>query len=1270
MDFYQIRERKAKDEEKNEVIVIYPSFKVCRSKDLMVRGKSFYAIWDEAKGLWSTDEYDVPRLVDEDLRQYMNEQQNTREGSFRIRTLSDFSSKAWLEFQSYMRSMSDALTTLDEKLTFSNTQVKKEDYVSKRLPYPLEPGSFDSWDEIVGTLYSEEEREKIEWAIGAIVSGDAKEIQKFLVFYGEAGSGKSTILSIIQQLFEGYYTTFEAKALTSSNNAFSTEVFRDNPLVALQHDGDLSRIEDNSKFNSVVSHETMSMNEKYKPGYSDKVNAFLFMATNRPVKITDAKSGIIRRLIDVRPSGKKIKTKRYFHLMSQIGFELGAIASHCLEIYQSLGKNYYQNYRPFEMILQTDVFFNFIEDRYHVFKEQDGTTLSQSYEMYKTYCDDSNVEFRLPKYKFREELKNYFRTFSSISRIGSENKQARNVYSGFIVDKFSPALPPQKEEHPNSLVLDQEVSIFDKEYAGCPAQYATSNETPFNKWSKVTTTLSDIDTAKVHYVKVPENHIVIDFDLKGDDGEKSLEKNLEAASLWPNTYAEYSKSGKGVHLHYLFNGDVETLSRLYSEEIEVKVFTGNSALRRRLTKCNNRPVVTINSGLPLKGEKMINFDAVKSEKGLRELIKRNLRKEIHPGTKPSVDFIHKILDDAVKSGLKFDVTDMRPEVLAFANNSTNQADYCVKLVAKMIFKSEEPSEPDINYKSDELVFFDVEIFPNLFVVCWKVDGGKKVYMINPTAKEVEPLLSMMLVGFNCRRYDNHILYAAYMGYTIPQLYELSQRIISGSKNCMFGEAYNLSYTDIYDFSSKKQSLKKFEIELGLHHQELGLPWDQPVPEELWPKVAEYCGVDVDATEATFHARKQDYEARLILAKLSGLTPNDTTNAHTARIIFGNDKHPQDKFVYTDLSEMFPGYKFEMGKSSYRGEDPSEGGRVFSKPHVYGNVAVLDVRSMHPSSIVALNLFGPYTKRFKDLLDVRLHIKDDDYAAAMLLFEGKLEEFLQNEDDAEGLARALKIAINSVYGLTSAKFDNPFKDPRNVDNIVAKRGALFMIDLQKAVEEKGFDVVHIKTDSIKIADATPEIIDFVMALGRRYGYDFEHEDTYDKFCLLNDAVYVARVKEKDGSLGKWTATGTQLIQPYVFKSLFSKEPIEFKDMCETKSVTTALYLDMNESLPEGEHDYHFVGKVGSFCPTKPGAGGGLLCRIDKTGEKYHSATGAKGYRWLESESVKSLSKEGDIDISFYRSLIDATIKDISKFADFEWFVSEEPYDKYMNQIIPF
>jgi hypothetical protein len=289
-----------------------------------------------------------------------------------------------------------------------------------------------------------------------------------------------------------------------------------------------------------------------------------------------------------------------------------------------------------------------------------------------------------------------------------------------------------------------------------------------------------------------------------------------------------------------------------------------------------------------------------------------------------------------------------------------------------------------------------------------------------------------------------------------------------------------------------------------------------------------------------------------------------------------------------------------------------------------------------------------------------------------MLDGRLAKYLTDESTAKDLAQALKIAINSVYGLTSANFDNPFRDIRNKNNIVALRGALFMRTLQDEVQQRGFTVCHIKTDSIKIPNATPEIIQFCMDFANGYGYTFEHEATYEKMCLVNDAVYIAKYATGKNA-GKWTATGTQFAVPYVFKTLFSKEPIEFRDMCEAKSVATALYLDMNENLPEDEHDYIFIGKVGNFCPIKPGCGGADLVReaADADGNvKYDSVTGAKGYRWLEAEMVKTLGKEADIDRSYYDELVDAAIygkgkgkerkPGISDFGDFEQFVSDDPY----------
>ena len=1379
IDFMKISTRQIK----KGVTEIFPKFVLKKSSDLMIRGGDFYAVWNEDTGLWSTDEEDVINMVDAALYEYTKKQEEHADDELNTKYMWDSNSGSIDAWHKYcQKQMRDNYHPLDEKIIFGDTKTNKKDYASRTLSYPLRECNISGYEKLMSTLYSPGERKKIEWAIGAVIEGDSKHIQKFMVLYGSAGTGKSTVLNIIQQLFEGYYSVFDAKALGSANNSFALEAFKANPLIAIQHDGDLSKIEDNTRLNSLVSHELMTVNEKFKSTYANKFNAFLFMGTNKPVKITDSKSGLLRRLIDVTPSGNKLDQREYSDCMDKIPFELPGIAYHCHQVYLA-NKHAYDSYVPTLMMGATNDFYNFMIDSFSVFKKNDGTTLKTAWEMYKVYCDETKVPYPYSQRVFKEELRNYFWNFDE--EFDSES-QARNVYSGFRLDKFEKDMRSEKkdvQQIQKSIDFGEGIqSVFDESCAECFAQYANENETPVKPWDKVKTKLSDINTSKLHYVKVPENHIVIDFDIKDESGNKSFEKNLAAASKWPATYAELSKSGAGIHLHYIYDGDSTLLNRLYDKDIEIKVFTGKSSLRRKLTKCNDLPIAHISSGLPLKegGKKVINIEGFKNEQSLRTTIKRNLEKEYHHDTRSSVDFINKLLNDAYDSGKAYDVSDMRNSVYSFAAQSTNQADYCLRLVSKMKFKSEEPA---VALTNDEkpLVFYDCEVFPNLFLVNWKVQGEGKpiVRLINPRPQDIEELIKFRLVGFNCRRYDNHMLYACMMGYTNEQLYDLSQKIVNtkkgDSRKVLFGEAYNISYTDIYDFASagNKKSLKKLEIEMGIHHQELGLPWDKPVPKELWQKVAEYCDNDVLATEAAWDYLKSDFIAREILADLAGLTVNDTTNTLTQRFIFGNNKHPQNEFQYRNLAEpvyeldpevkaflekscremmaephgeacsllpYFPGYKYENGVSTYRGEVVGEGGYVYAEPGMYGNVALLDIASMHPHSTIAECLFGVrYTTAYREIVEGRVSIKHEAWDIVNGMLDGKLTKHIERVKNGEltskDLANALKTAINSVYGLTSANFDNPFRDIRNKDNIVAKRGALFMVDLKHEVQKRGFIVAHIKTDSIKIPDATPEIIKFVMDFGKRYGYTFEHEATYDRMCLVNNAVYIAKYKDPDECVAMygyapgdnkkhknnpWTATGKQFAVPYVFKTCFSREPVTINDMRETFSVKSALYLDMNEKLPDVSeyekkleklesdykkgkisdttfepeagvlqelindgHDRKFVGKVGEFCPVKPGKGGGVLVR-EQNG-KFYAATGTTGFRWLEAEMLLKKSTEmvtiidpdtgkekeisgaeliagndGIIDRSYYDKLVNDAIESISKYGDYEWFISEDPY----------
>lgn len=1246
MDFVQVRH---KEKQKNvggsrqTIIEVFPAFAVLPSRDLMVRGKEFFAIWDEDAGFWSTDEYRARELIDRELYAYADTLTAPEDGYISVHSLQDFSSQAWSSWRRYLNSLPDHYQDLDGELTWASDERKRENYATRALSYTVAPEETPSYDLLVQRLYTSEEREKFEWAIGAIVAGEARHIQKFLVFYGQAGTGKSTIINLIEQLFQGYVATFEAKALGANGQAFATEVFKNNPLVGIQHDGDLSRIEDNTKLNSIVGHDVMTLNEKFKSPRDIKLRAFLFMGTNRPVKITDAKSGIIRRLIDVHPTGKRLSVAEYHQAVARLPFELGGIAAHCLEVFRRLGKDYYSDYVPMAMIEQTDPFFDYVRSYSdQILEMDDGLTLKQAYDWYKEYVDETGLQFKMPRFRFQEELKEYFGDFRERA-LGRDDRR-RNVYYDFRIEKLERR--HGKASAPRKLVLDSRVSGLSDICGLCPAQYASETGTPARRWNEVTTKLVDIDERELHYLQPGESHIVIDFDLKNDRGEKDRDLNLAAAAKWPATYAEYSQGGNGIHLHYIYHGDSSKLAQDYEPGIEVKVFRGNSSLRRRFSYSNGLPIAPISGGLPERKQKVIRNDIVTNERTMRASIEKALRKEVHSATKPNVDFIEKILTEAYNSGVEYDLSSLESEVIMFAASSSNHSRECMERAMKFPYKSEhdEAADPPTD---DPIVFYDVEVFPNLFVVVWeREDSDQAVTMINPSPSEIEPLLRMRLVGFNNRKYDNHILYARYLGYDNERLYRLSQRIVTNEKGGYFREAFGLSYCDIYDFSSLKQSLKRFELDLGIHHLELGLPWDEPVPENMWEKVATYCINDVKATKAVFYARSADFKARKILAALSGLSVNDPTAKHTAKILFEGDKNANEKFVYTDLSKQFPGYEYKFGKSTYRGITTGEGGLVMADPGVYYDVEVFDVASMHPTSIEQLNLFGPYTKNYSAVKEARLAIKHRELDKARTLLGGALAPFLDDAEGLDDLAYALKIVINIVYGLTAAHFDNPFRDPRNKDNIVAKRGALFMVDLVKALEGQGVHVLHVKTDSIKVAKPSQETRDFIFEFGKKYGYEFEVEDRYERMCLVNDAVYIARDYE-----GKWHATGAQFADPYVFKTLFSKEPLEFDDVTIKKTVTTSIH--MNTGTDE-EPEMRYIGRSGAFVPVVQG--GGTLWR-EKDG-KFSALAGTKGYRFVEAETMKEVGLDGPIDYSYFRALSDKARDTIAKWCDPSAFCGSE------------
>ena len=895
-------------------------------------------MYDETSGFWITKKTPCATLIDDIVRAAAEPL-----GAPYLTMLSN-NDKQWDEFLKFTKKLDDNHKPLDNKIIFKNQEVGRKDYASKTLPYELKEGECPAYEELISTLYSPEERAKLEWAIGAVLTGDSKKIQKFIVMYGKHGTGKSTILNIIAMLTEGYNTSFDSEALGDLRNTFSLEAFADDPLVGIEHDGDLSRITTNTRLNMIVSHEKMRINEKFKRTYPSVIHTFLFMGTNSPVRITDSKSGLIRRLIDVYPSGNTVKPKRYKELIKQVEFELGAIAYHCIEVYKSMGIDYYYDYKPSQMLKFTNNVYDFLTDKYDVVKSEiesnDGfIALEFLWIKFREWAEDNNVYIQnYTKSKFRLDVSGYFDKFEArykgiywsvfiglktgmfkeLEDLDNDNSENVDSVDGDISE------PVVQRDIPDWLQLKKQKSQFDIFEKDSIAQYANEDESrPERKWENCKTKLSDIDTKKLHFVKpTDEHHIFVDFDIKDKDGNKSLEENIKRVVELglPPTYAETSKSGGGLHLHYIYDGNINELSCILDENVEVKIFPSskNGSMRRKLTICNNLQIAHISSGLPFKESKGVKDDVFdvriyKNEKAIRTMLRKCMEKQYEPyKTVTNVQFAKTILDRAYSTGIDYDVSDLKNLMVSFASKSTNSATRCLEIVADMKFRSASFEDgtreftPIDNVVNEEapIVFFDVEVFVNLFIVCWKyIDKPEVIRMINPTPEECKKLLDYRLIGFNNRNYDNHILYARINGYSNKALYNLSNAIINnttgGGENAKFVSAYNISYTDIYDFSIKKQSLKKWQIELGETHLENSIPWDQPVPKERWDEIADYCCNDVRSTEAVFKHLSTDWKARQILADLAGMSVNDTTNKLTLGIVFGKEKKP--RLVYTDLA---------------------------------------------------------------------------------------------------------------------------------------------------------------------------------------------------------------------------------------------------------------------------------------------------------------------------------------------------------------------------------
>lgn len=423
----------------------YPAFIVKpKIKDLMIRSRDFYAIINPDTGFWIKDEGEAIELVDKQVYDFVVKEVGAQimqdpEHSPIIKRISDSDNHLIDKWHKYcQKDLRDTYEKLNQKVIFSDAEVTRKDYATYSLSYSPRDIPTPYYDRMVSVLYSPANQEKIEWAGGCLLSNEQGKVEKFFVFYGEPKTGKSTMLNIIRDVFGGKKSPYCAKytaELLLNKDPFGNGFLAQDPILAFDDDGDLSKIDSNTTLNLIVSHEAVRVNDKFARTFITYPNCFLLCGTNEPVQLSP-NSGLNRRLIDIRPTGDRLTPDEYDDCMDHIKFEIPGIAYKWIQFYKSKGKNYYNRYQPEEMLSRTSPFHNFVKD--HFTELEGGISLANAYKIYCEYCSECNFKTVITRYKFRDNLKLYFDTYEG------------NQFSGFKLDRIGVKVAEKIVESPRA----------------------------------------------------------------------------------------------------------------------------------------------------------------------------------------------------------------------------------------------------------------------------------------------------------------------------------------------------------------------------------------------------------------------------------------------------------------------------------------------------------------------------------------------------------------------------------------------------------------------------------------------------------------------------------------------------------------------------------------------------------------------------------------------------------------------------------------------------
>lgn len=202
--------------------------------------------------------------------------------------------------------------------------------------------------------------------------------------------------------------------------------------------------------------------------------------------------------------------------------------------------------------------------------------------------------------------------------------------------------------------------------------------------------------------------------------------------------------------------------------------------------------------------------------------------------------------------------------------------------------------------SRPVVLFDIEVYRNFFLVCFReLEGGNTHAFEFPYTEEQatqirELVASHRLVGFNSTNFDLGLLLFSLTGRaTLETLKEACNNVIvQGMQPWTFADTYGIhpddpriDHVDIMAVAPLTASLKAYAARLhAASIQDLPLAPDALVPPEMIPVLREYCQGDLVNTELLYKALLPQLELREAMTAQYGLDLRSKSDAQIAEAV--------------------------------------------------------------------------------------------------------------------------------------------------------------------------------------------------------------------------------------------------------------------------------------------------------------------------------------------------------------------------------------------------